>query len=445
MEQNQNGKESQKIIQYKEKNIKRGLPKNIRQIGEVTGKQKIYIEDYVVTYLNQLAHPTNSIARGAILLGEWVRYEKEEVLFISGAVEADNLSFDMNEVTFSGDTWTDIYEKVSKYFEDINVVGWFLSRLGYSVKLTDTMSKLHRKHFKESGSVLYLMDALEQEDAFYLLKGDQLSKQTGYYIYYERNTPMQNYLIENQALERNSTSDKRIEYKDGQLLHNYHEIMAGRREHKEEKRITSMLYVTSALLVIVFLALSISIFNNYDKLRTMQTSLDHMVAKGTDTTDTQDVTLNLAGEDTSSIANADTAAMAENGPGDTQVGKNATAPEESLDANGNDNADNSANGSEGSGTEAETGDASTQLPASDTQETATAHADASSQTTQDSVAAASLGNRNYYTVQPGDTLLSISQQIYHSADYVETICNANEIGENDYIYPGQQIVIPTIQ
>ena len=31
------------------------LPKNIRQIGEPGEKRKIYVEDYVITYINQLA------------------------------------------------------------------------------------------------------------------------------------------------------------------------------------------------------------------------------------------------------------------------------------------------------------------------------------------------------------------------------------------------------
>ena len=271
MEQN---KETTKPIQYKKKERKRELPKNVRQIGEIAGKQRIYVEDYVVTYLNQLAHPTNTVARGAILLGEWVHYDKEDVLFISGAIEADHLSFDMREVSFSDETWTQLYEKINQYFEEINVVGWFLSRLGYSIKLTDSMRKLHSQYFKGQGSVLYLMDALEQEDAFFLNKEGKLQQQPGYYIYYERNTPMQNYLIENQAIERTVGQDKRIDYKDGQLLHSYHEIMASRQGRKDEKRVTSLLYVTSAMLVIVFLALSISIFNNYDKLKSVQESLN---------------------------------------------------------------------------------------------------------------------------------------------------------------------------
>ena len=42
--------------------ISRNLPKNYRQIGE-PGAKKIYVEDYVYTYLNKLAQPDNLYAR----------------------------------------------------------------------------------------------------------------------------------------------------------------------------------------------------------------------------------------------------------------------------------------------------------------------------------------------------------------------------------------------
>ncbi len=34
--------------------MERQLPKNVRQIGNVSDNPKIYVEDYVDTYLNQL-------------------------------------------------------------------------------------------------------------------------------------------------------------------------------------------------------------------------------------------------------------------------------------------------------------------------------------------------------------------------------------------------------
>ena len=70
------------------------MPKNIRQIGNAPDKKKIYIEDYVMTFLRKIAEPGNTTSRGAILLGEYFRDGDTETLFISGAVEAQNLEFE---------------------------------------------------------------------------------------------------------------------------------------------------------------------------------------------------------------------------------------------------------------------------------------------------------------------------------------------------------------
>ena len=38
------------------------------------------------------------------------------------------------------------------------------------------------------------MDPLDREDAFFIYEGGKLVQQHGYYIYYERNEDMQNYI-----------------------------------------------------------------------------------------------------------------------------------------------------------------------------------------------------------------------------------------------------------
>ena len=393
-------KKKQGTITYKKKEIKREIPKNVRQIGEPKGTFRIYIEDSVITYLNQLAHPTNSIARGALLLGNYVDYGEQKVLYISGAMEADNLSFDMKEVHFTDKDWSEIYDQVAEYFKEEKVVGWFLSRLGYSVDMTESMRTQHLSHFKEEHSVLYLLDALEQEDALYIREADHLKQMPGYYIYYERNTPMQNYLIEHQALERGIAGDKRIDYKDGQLLHSYHEMMASRRGQREDRKVAGLLYVTSALMVAVFLALSISIFNNYDKIDHIQQALARM-------------TNEEGGEQTVAIATTELSVVTEEEratehPAKTDSPVTTEAVSESLAA-----------------TEAQ--------PA------------AEAETTQQVEEASAMATDNYYIVQAGDTLATISEKMYHSTDYIDMIREANEIGASDYIYPGQQIIIPLIQ
>ena len=159
------------------------LPKNIRQIGMPTGNRRIYIEDYVMTYLKQLANPNSTFARGAILVGEVQRNGQADVIYVSGALAAQNLELDLEESTFDGETWSFIYQEVKTYFPDLEVVGWFLSRMGFSTAVNDMIVKLHMDNFAGPDKVLYIMDALEGEDAFYLMDEEGLRRQSGYYIY----------------------------------------------------------------------------------------------------------------------------------------------------------------------------------------------------------------------------------------------------------------------
>ena len=102
------------------------LPKNFRQIGD-PGSKKIYMEDYVYTYLNKLAQPGNLYARGAILFGKMYRTAAGNCLFISGAAACQNFEFDLEETVFSEEMWNEIYQTRDKFFPEQEVAGWFLS------------------------------------------------------------------------------------------------------------------------------------------------------------------------------------------------------------------------------------------------------------------------------------------------------------------------------
>ena len=80
--------------------VKYELPKNIRQVGNAPGNYKIYVEDYVMTYLRRIASPGNMNCRGAILLGKVYDENGTKVIFVSGAVDAQNLEFDISMIKF---------------------------------------------------------------------------------------------------------------------------------------------------------------------------------------------------------------------------------------------------------------------------------------------------------------------------------------------------------
>ena len=358
------------------------LPKNIRQIGAPNGNRRIYIEDYVMTYLNQLANPNSTFARGAILVGESVKGANGEVIFVSGALAAQNLELDLEESIFDGETWSYIYQEVKTYFPDLEVVGWFLSRMGFSTAINDMIVKIHMDNFAGPDKVLYIMDALEGEDAFYMMDGEGLRRQSGYYIYYARNEAMQNFMIASKGeVEPNETNA--VEQRDEAVMRNYKKIMEERAKNARIERINRRLSAICSGLVIAVLGLGVAVFSNYQMLEKME---DKLVENG----------VIMSEENKTGYLSEQTKTEGK----ETEVQKAAEADAES--------------GNEESVSSGKVRSAAGNFP-------------------------------QYYTVQDGDTLSSISFKMYNSVGYVAELMEANGLGEADDIHEGDRILIPTIQ
>ncbi len=380
------------------------LPKNIRQVGTPQGRRRIYVEDYVMTYLNQLAKPGNTYARGAILLGEYKQIDQQGVLFISGAIEAQNMELDLEEIEFTNEIWSQIYNEVKRYFPDLEVVGWFLSRMGFSTEINEKITKIHLENFPGRDKVLYLIDALEEEDAWYLYENNGLKKQSGYYIYYTRNDAMQSYMVTQRNYMVEAETD--VAKRDEELLRRYRSRLEQKEPPEPSRKPVSFFYVASSVLTIAFLVLGITVINSYDRLKNLETAfhrIDFMSEANTEgDIKTNVVSVNANVEPTTETetqteeASSDTASVADEQAGESTVA-NVTSETETEEA------------------------VTTEVMASD------------------------IANApKYYTVQDGDTLSSISFSMYHSILYVDNIMEANEMQNGDEIYVGQQILIPSI-
>ena len=410
----------------KAENIGLKLPKNIRQIGSPSGNKRIYIEDYVVTYLNYLARPGSTHARGAILLGEKKRSDVGDVIFISGAVDAQNLEFDMDECEFTEEIWADIYSEIKENFPKLSVVGWFLSRMGFSTAINDKIEKLHFDNFPGNDKVLYITDSLESEDAFYMHEHGQLVKQRGYFVYYTKNEDMQNYIIK----QRGGSSDEKnseIHRKDEELIKNYrkkNEVNSKKAEEKNSNNI-SLLYVASSFVVLAVLAMGITVISNYDKMKDMEVSINRLEITATEEI-INDVTEAMS-DDTKTATFFD--AVTEQTISDDDTENTASAINEFTDEDVN--------------TEEIT--EIQQQDYGDNSEEASDNPDTQEISTEQSLPAMNVSEPEYYTIVYGDTLSSIAYAKYGSIEFAENIAKANNLDEVDKIYEGQKIVLPIIE
>lgn len=171
------------------------LPKNIKQVGNIRDSRKIYIEDYAINHINE-AHEIGMDKVAGVLLGVAQKSGSDKYLFVKGAITVPDVFISESEISISDNDWTYIYEISGKYFPSLEVVGWFISLDGINASVLRTMKKTHTGYFAGGEKVLFAFDRQENSKYFYTFENNQLVKQSGYTIYYERNEEMQDYMVD---------------------------------------------------------------------------------------------------------------------------------------------------------------------------------------------------------------------------------------------------------
>lgn len=366
------------------------LPKNIRQIGSPAGHTKVYIEDYVITFLNSLSMDKNTYVRGAILFGEKKQIGNDLVIFIRGAIEGQNLELDLDETVFDDEVWREIYQQKERLFSGLDVIGWALLRMGFSVRLNDKIKKTHFENFPGEGKVLYMMDDLEGEDAFYVFRGEDLSRQNGYYIYYEKNPMMQNYLVERrQDIKEVQTYEKMMESRrDEKLIQQFREKISKKTKSNQRKGRIRNISTAAAVTIMMIMGGTMYYYAGQDQsinFKEVVNGAVHTMGKGvSDQISTKSPTTSI------------------------KITK--------------------------------TLDSATQTSIHKKEQKTTQPTIKQKQKTQK---VSSGQYKSYtYTVKSGETLVSISRKVYGTQKLVQRIKKANALSDENQIYPGQKLIIP---
>lgn len=399
------------------------LPKNVRQIGDPEDRRKIYIEDYVITYLRRLAGEETLNSRVAILLGHSEQMDGLPYLFIRGAVGLKKLEYTENGIPFTDEIWAEVYGAMKEYFADLDILGWYLSLPGYPMELGPELLKIHVNYFGGVDKVLLVSDSSDEAADFFAYENGKLTRQRGYTIFYERNEAMQRYMIETGDGE---SIDEKEHFED-RAIKSFRTIVQEKREASGQKRVMTFLYMASTFLVMVVLVIGITLINNYEKMTGLETALREL----TDSLEQQDTELKAAYADLGQAEDGtaqDGTAAEENRVGttveDAESDGKTSAPEQADSADlaeATEEADNAADSREQGNTQAESADDTAAAPATSEAVTSTPES---------------------YTVRKGDTLLKISRRIYGRDDEIDAICSLNGIEDSDRILEGQKLLLP---
>lgn len=407
------------------------LPKNIRQIGLAGENYRIYIEDYVYTFLHRAAQAKCQQEEDsgilAVFLGENRWQSGTGYTFIRGALLADAGEITEEHIEITQNMWQKIHEEQEKYFEGQEIVGWFLARQSLPMVVSELIGKVHRNQFGGE-KILMLMDTAEQEEAFFRYENNFLVRQSGYYIYYEKNTQMQNYMLEKnpeiQEESQETVQDDAV--RAFRLL-----IQKKEKEEPEEteEKTSVFSYAATACIVLALAVVGVRFYRNYQvgqniEGETRTASADIMQ----ETEITQ-----IPAASVQQVTPTSWAELTES-PKITPTAEPTLIPTVTI----------SAEEAQIYKEESDTRKAQRRIQQKKQNEEESTGRDNSGQASsdQDSETTSAMQTRGSYTIRPGDTLYQISIENYGTMDKVTDICRANGISENEIIYPGQIIVLP---
>lgn len=383
------------------------VPRNIRQVGQPSSDCKIYVEDYVYGYLAKNWKETESKGSLAILLGKSNWKDGIFYIFLKSAIVVESLDVTGEYISIKDETWGKIYEEMKEYFPGQEVIGWYLSLPGVGMKITDMIKRIHLTHFGGNDKVLYLADPEEQDNAFFIYRNGRMEKQAGYYVFYEKNEPMQEYILEKNPKESVDYTGK----PQDRAVNDFRKIIARKREEKESKHsnrafglLTTGVAVAAVVLGVLWVQktpFGINLLKRDSDERIMNETIIESVQSDTDEV-AEDVISDVSQEALDDTISDSMQESLDNIVQDTvsEITSDILQDDQSIE------------------------DASSDLPPEQSTETSAAL------------------SYTEYTIRQGDTLSGISIRYYGDMTHVAEICKINDMLEEDTIYPGQKILLP---
>jgi len=177
------------------------FPTNVKQIGSIGEGLRIYIEDYAYSYLQQYIGTQGNETKLAFLVGRSMVIDSQDVLFISGVVRGLHTEPERGMLTFTGKSFEHALKDIGRYFSGLELVGWMQSQPGFGLRLLPNAEEYHFKVFPEKSHVCMIMDSDEKMNAFYIQSADgsKLMEAKGYFIYYDKNRGMHEYMLDNKT------------------------------------------------------------------------------------------------------------------------------------------------------------------------------------------------------------------------------------------------------
>lgn len=362
-------------------------PKSIKQIGEPREYKKIFIEDFVHTFLLQYSQNKGHKTGIAVLTGNSERSGGKRHLYIKGALPVEDVTEKQGKYFFTEKLWGNIHQECEKYFPGQEIMGWFLSRQGFAIQQDAIMEETHRTYFSGADKLLFVTEPVEGDCAFFGFDGNRFARQSGYYIYYEKNEQMRELIMEkNKEREQLSGNEK-----PDVVMANFRKILKEKQEQNEKRKKKAVSYGTKVAVAMILFVGAVAMKNQTNKFGiTEQIRYPQK---------TEEQSIEVSGDEV----------LVEALPGNVEQLPEENYEEEELFR-------------EEEELPVVEEEREEEKPAEETMAQAPAYEE--------------------YIVQSGDTLAKISREFYGTDEKISEICILNNIKDGDYIQAGEIILLP---
>ena len=411
------------------------LPENIRQIGEPPENNRIYIEDYVITYIHQIFQKKQEQAI-VILLGKKGEGAARGMRFIYGAVEIE-LNVLAGNQEFTAKTWDKIHELIYQNFAGAQVFGWGCGVSIWNSHTDDMVRSIQQKHFSQEGKILFLEDLSEKEERLFCWRDGRLAELSGYVIYYEKNPLMQEYMLLGQPKRSLEESY------DDKITATVRSVVKKNMELKNPKKAVAYgVGVLVVLLTILGANLLIQSTKKIENLEKTITTLSNAAVTVTPEPEAKNTKNPKKKEDASKQPEEKEKASSTEKPASAQGA--AISPLVTEKAQGKE-----ADASKAPVLEppkATEQPKATESPKTTKSPTVTKAPKATkspvSSKKPDTKTESASAKAASYVVRPGDTLSQIVWRQYHTLACMKMVKKANKIKDGDKIKEGQRLILP---
>ncbi len=445
------------------------FPENIKQIGEQPEENRIYVEDYVVTYMHRIFREKaeNSLV---VFVGKKGEGAAQGSTFLYGAIEVE-MDLLLWREKFTAQVWDEIHEQVHQYFSGGEVLGWGCGvNIGNS-QIKKAVAGIQRKHFSREGQILFYWDYSEEEESVCRWENGGVQSVPGYLIYYGKNPKMQEYMLRGKEKESFEAG-----YKDT-VMESVRTVIQKKEHLKQEKK--PAFYAAGGMLLVLALVGGWLLVQSSRKIEDLESAImtlsqepldDSDSSQKADKGDGKEKKNTTASSATGEFANfekksLDIASSAapqsivpqkppnekkSSEPERPSGSEKATATQKPL-GSGKPSATRKPSGSEkATATQKPLGSgmaAATQRPSA-VQKSPAPQSSPGGNSVGKNNSSAGGGNvpeatqANSYVVQKGDTLSQIVWRQYHTVAYLEQIKKVNNIRNENEIQIGQRIILP---